>query len=233
MARLARISPEGIPIHVIQRGNNRQACFVDDEDYILYASCLKEYAARFTVEVHAWVLMTNHVHFLCTPRTPNGVSQMMQAMGRKYVYSFNKKYRRSGTLWEGRFKSCLVQTERYLLELYKYIELNPVRAGIVAAPGEYRWSSYQINALGKISELRTPHQVYQLLGATSNERQERYRTFCTQQIDDEVLEDIRRDTQKGMAIGSNRFKEELAALTGRRLMPKKRGRSTGWRKGKI
>ena len=148
MARLPRISPVGIPVHLIQRGNNRQACFVCDEDHGAYAGWLKKYARKYSVEIHAWVMMTNHVHLLCTPRTEGGVSRMMQSLGRRYVQYFNFEYHRSGTLWEGRFKSCLVQEERYLLEVYKYIELNPVRAEMVADPGEYRWSSYQVNGLG-------------------------------------------------------------------------------------
>lgn len=233
VARLSRISPADIPVHVIQRGNNRQVCFVSDEDYSVYAGWLQEYSKKYKVEVHAWVMMTNHVHLLCTPRIEGGVSRMMQSLGRRYVQYFNFEYRRSGTLWEGRFRSCLVQADRYLLELYKYIELNPVRAGIVANPGQYRWSSYQINGMGKISDLCTPHQVYLSLGATNSERMEIYQEFFTHHIASESLEEIRRDTQKGMAVGSDRFKEEIAALTGRRLTPKKRGRPAGWRKEKV
>jgi putative transposase len=233
VARLARISPIDIPIHIIQRGNNRQSCFTADEDYTFYLGCLKEYAVRYCVDVHAWVLMTNHVHLLCTPKTTDGTSRMMQALGRKYVHYFNKQYCRSGTLWEGRFKSCLVETERYLLEVYRYIELNPVRAGMVTDPGEYRWSSYQINGLGKSSELCTPHPAYQLLGITFSERLKSYCLFCSEQIEDEILMDIRRDTQKSMAVGSERFREEVSAFTGRRLVPKKRGRPVGWKKEKV
>jgi putative transposase len=158
MVRLSRISPAGVPVHIIQRGNNRQACFVSDEDHSAYARWLKDYSAKFRVDIHAWVMMTNHVHLLCTPQVEGGISTMMQSLGRRYVQYFNHEYRRSGTLWEGRFKSCLVQDERYLLEVYKYIELNPVRAEMVQNPGEYRWSSYQINGLGKRSyHLTTKH----------------------------------------------------------------------------
>ena len=164
MARLPRISPVGLPVHIIQRGNNRQVCFVSDEDHGAYAGWLKEYSEKYNVDIHTWVLMTNHVHLLCTPRQEEAVSRMMQALGRRYVRYFNFEYQRSGTLWEGRFKSCLVQEERYLLEVYRYIELNPVRADMVTDPGEYRWPGYQINALGKVSNLCTPHPEYLELG---------------------------------------------------------------------
>ena len=155
---------------------------------------------------------------------------MMQSLGRRYVQYFNFEYRRSGTLWEGRFKSCLVQAERYLLEVYRYIELNPVRAGMVVDPGEYRWSSYQVNALGKVSELCTPHQEYLLLGGDASSRQKKYRALFAHHVDSKMLEEIRDNTYKGMAIGNDRFKEELETLTARRLKSKKRGRPVGWRK---
>ena len=232
MARLPRISPTGVPVHVIQRGNNRQVCFVSDEDHGAYVYWLKEYSSKYRVDIHAWVMMTNHVHLLCTPQQEGGISRMMQALGRRYVQYFNFEYRRSGTLWEGRFKSCLVQEERYLLEIYKYIELNPVRAEMVVDPGEYRWSSYRINGLGKVSDLCTPHHEYLSLGKKLVERQKNYRKIFVQHIDGKLLENIRSSTQKGMAVGSDRFKEEIETLTGRRLKSKKRGRPVGWRKEK-
>lgn len=233
MARLARISPIGIPVHVIQRGNNRQACFACDEDYGVYAGWLKKYSKKYKVDIHAWVMMTNHFHLLCTPRQDGGISQMMQSLGRRYVQYFNFEYDRSGTLWEGRFKSCLIQAERYLLEVYKYIELNPVRARMVSDPGEYRWSSYQVNALGKVSGLCTPHQEYISLGEESSSRQSNYRELFVHQVEGKLLEEIRDNTNKGMAVGNDRFKEELESLTGRRLKSKKRGRPVGWRKKRV
>ena len=128
MVRLARVCPVGIPQHIIQRGNNRQVCFDSEQDFAAYVSWLKDYAKKYQVDIHAWVLMTNRVHLLCTPRIDNAVSRMMQELGRHYVRYFNVSYRRRGTLWEGRFKSCLVQEENYLLQLYRYIEMNPIRA---------------------------------------------------------------------------------------------------------
>ena len=230
MTRLSRVSPAGVPVHVIQRGNNRQDCFVSDEDYGAYLNWLKEYSLRYRVDIHAWVMMTNHVHLLCTPRFEGGLSSMMQGLGRRYVQYFNLKYGRSGTLWEGRFKSCLIQEEGYLLEVYKYIELNPVRAEMVADPGDYRWSSYQVNGLGKASDLCTPHQEYLSLGKKLKERRKNYRELFVQYVDEEILEEIRSNTHKGMAVGNDRFKEEIEALTGRRLKSQKRGRPVGWRK---
>lgn len=230
MARLARFMPAGIPAHIIQRGNNRQACFGSDEDLAAYAEWLKIYSKKYEVDIHAWVFMTNHVHLLCTPKREGAVGRMMQSLGRKYVRYFNHQYQRSGTLWEGRYKSCLVQAERYLIEVYRYIELNPVRANMVADPASYRWSSYQVNALGKNSELCTPHDEYLALGAADSERLERYRALFAHHVDDDLIADIRSNTNKGMAVGHDHFKEQLSKLSGRRLVSMKVGRPVGWRK---
>jgi putative transposase len=170
MARLPRVSPVNVPQHIIQRGNNRQICFVSEQDFASYVSWLKEYSKKYFVDIHAWVLMTNHVHLLCTPRMNNGTSLMMQSLGRQYVRYFNCSYGRTGTLWEGRYKSCLVQAEDYLLHLYRYIELNPVRAKMIEDPADYHWSSYQINGLGKESELCTPHPIYLALHSNVMQR---------------------------------------------------------------
>jgi len=215
---------------VIQRGNNRQVCFADEQDFTAYAGWLKGYSKKYQVDIHAWVLMTNHVHLLCTPRGQNAVSHMMQSLGRHYVRYFNFSYKRTGTLWEGRFKSCLVQEETYLIQLYRYIELNPVRAGMVEQPSDYVWSSYPINALGKVSELCTPHAVYLALGKDANERQASYRELFKHHVDGKLLEDIRLVVNKGMALGSERFKTEIESLSGRRMTAKKMGRPVGWRK---
>ena len=230
MARLPRISPIGMPVHLIQRGNNRQTCFAAPEDYAAYLNWLKEYAIKFSVDVHAWVLMTNHVHLLCTPQVKGAISQLMQSVGRRYVQYFNYQYKRSGTLWEGRYRSCLVQTEDYLLEVYRYIELNPVRANMVEDPGEYNWSSYPINALGKVSQLCTPHPEYLKLSKRKDARMRRYRALFNAHVEGELLTEIRSGLNKGMALGNDRFKDEVEKLTGRRLKPQKVGRPVGWRK---
>jgi putative transposase len=224
MARRKRVAPVGVPQHIIQRGNNRHACFSSTSDMKAYINWLRDYASEYEVEIHAWVLMTNHTHILCTPQTLNGVSKMMQALGRMYVSYFNFTYKRTGTLWEGRYKSCLVQSESYLIKLYRYIELNPVRAGMVADPADYSWSSYQCNALGKKSNLLTPHPLYLGLGQTDPERCSSYRSLFESSVDQQLIDDIRHCTNKGLALGDSRFKQEIEALTGQRVTPRKAGR---------
>ena len=223
MARLPRICLPGIPQHIIQRGNNRQACFASDEDFAAYAHWLHEYAKEFNVALHAWVFMTNHVHLLATPETEHGISQLMQAVGRRYVRYFNHTYRRSGTLWEGRFKSCVVEAENYLLLCQRYIELNPVRACMVESPSDYLWSSYKSNGLGKPSRLWSPHDIYLKLGNTTVERSSAYRELFRGQIDADSMEQLRRTPSQGMALGSDKFKQEIEVLTGRRVETLKRG----------
>ena len=198
-----------------------------------YVDWLKEYAKKYNVSVHAWVLMTNHVHLLCTPSCVQGISKMMQSLGRMYVRYFNRSYKRTGTLWEGRFKSCLIQEENYLMQVYRYIELNPVRASMVDDPAEYFWSSYQCNALGKKSELLTPHAIYTRLGINEQERQLVYRKLFAHQVEGKLLDDIREATNKGSALGNGKFFADIERLTGQRLIEGKRGRPVGWRKGKI
>ena len=226
MPRKPRANPIGIPQHIIQRGNNRQACFTSEQDFIAYTGWLKDYAKKFQVEIHAWVFMTNHVHLLCTPLKTNSISQMMQSLGRQYVRYFNYTYKRTGTLWEGRYKSCLVQTEDYLIQLYRYIELNPVRANMVDDPCEYQWSSYQVNALGKASLLCTPHPAYLAIHPTEKARQTCYRALFKHHLDTKIIEDIRQATHKGMAIGNEKFKDEIEKLTGTNMRPKRIGRPT-------
>ena len=223
MARLPRICPPGIPQHIIQRGNNRQACFGSEEDFAAYLHWLDEYSVKYGVCVHAWVLMTNHVHLLLTPSSPDGVSMLMQTLGRHYVRYFNHTYRRSGTLWEGRFKSCVIDAEAYLLLCQRYVELNPVRAGMVLHPGDYRWSSFQANGYGKEIKLWTPHAIYQSLGKSPGERASAYRALFVGQLDEPVISEIRDSVNKCMALGNDRFKKEIELLTGRRVMAKRRG----------
>jgi len=160
MARKPRFNLVGQPQHVIQRGNNREACFYAAQDYRFYLCCVGEAARKFACDVHAYVLMTNHVHLLVTPRAEQAIGNLMQSVGRRYVRYINHVYRRTGTLWEGRYKASLIDSERYLLACYRYIELNPVRAAMVASPAQYRWSSYRCNAVGKTDTLITPHVQY-------------------------------------------------------------------------
>ncbi|HHH42564.1 MAG TPA: transposase [Gammaproteobacteria bacterium] len=223
MTRLPRICLPGMPQHVIQRGNNRQACFASEKDFAAYARWLREYAERYRVELHAWVFMTNHVHLLMTPETGNGISKLMQSLGRRYVRYFNYTYARTGTLWEGRFKSCIIDAENYLLQCQRYIEMNPVRASMVESPDEYKWSSYRCNGLAQASCLWTPHPVYQALGDTKEIRAKHYRAVFRGHIEEALLKEIRCSVNQGMALGNERFKAEVEALTGRRTTRLKRG----------
>lgn len=226
MPRLPRVAPVGIPEHIIQRGNNRHICFNSNSDMKAYANWLKEYSKKYQVEVHAWVFMTNHTHLLCTPQKPDAVSHMMQSLGRMYVGYFNDKYKRSGTLWEGRYKSCLVQNNIYLMQLYRYIELNPVRAGMVSDPADYSWSSYQCNALGKKAALLTPHPLYLAQGNTTEQRQQNYRLLFKEVLGQQFIDTIRKNTNTGLAVGDSQFIAEIERLTGRKVTAKKTGRPT-------
>ncbi len=224
MARLNRVSPIGIPQHIIQRGNNRQVCFGCEEDMKAYLNWLKKFSKKYFVDIHAWVLVTNHVHILCTPHKERAISLMMQSIGRMYVQYYNYTYQRNGTLWEGRFRSSLIQSEVYLLELHRYIELNPVRANMVKEPSEYRWSSYVCNALGVKSDIHTPHLLYLALGKTESERLDNYRALFKAHVDTELLKEIRESIKKGLALGNEQFTNQIEALTNRRVTPRKAGR---------
>jgi putative transposase len=175
------------------------------------------------VAVHAYVLMTNHVHLLLTPETETGVSQLMQALGRYYVMYVNKTYQRSGTLWEGRYKSILVDSDNYFLVVSRYIELNPVRVGIVNHPAGYPWSSYRSNALEVNIDLLTAHNCYLALGKTAIERQDTFRALFDQGIDKLTLEEIRDATNKAWVLGENRFKKQIEEQAGRRSSPLPKG----------
>ena len=223
MARLPRLNLPDIPQHVIQRGINKQASFFSDKDYAVYLDKLKLYSEKYSVAVHSYVLMTNHVHLLMTPETEQGVSQLMQSLGRYYVRYINQTYDRSGTLWEGRYKSTLVDSDKYFLTVSRYIELNPVRAGMVAHPAEYPWSSYQYNALGKPVELITPHFLYQGLAKTDKTRQKRYTALFDKIIPDYTLEEIRNSINRAWVLGDGQFKRQIEKQTGRRASPLARG----------
>lgn len=200
MPRRPRQCPPGYPVHVVQRGNNRQACFASETDLKAYANWLLEAAEKYEIDVHAWVFMTNHVHLLMTPQSADAISRCMQCLGRYYVRFFNKRYQRTGTLFEGRFKSSVVRTRQYFLACQRYIELNPVRAGMVAGPADYSWSSYRAHAFGRRANLWTPHAEYLALGDTPQARQIAYRQFFTQQLPGDVMTDIRNALNRGLAL---------------------------------
>lgn len=217
MARLPRIVIPEQPLHIIQRGNNRAPCFFADEDYRFYLDSLKDAAIRFGCRIHAYVLMTNHVHLLLTPASAESPSAVLQSVGRRYVRYVNQMYRRTGTLWEGRFKSTLIDSERYLLVCSRYIELNPVRARMVEQPGDYRWSSYRHNALGQMDALLTPHCLYENLGADTMQRCAAYRALFSVQTDPAELQAIRGATETGAVLGNDRFKENIETTLRRRI----------------
>ena len=223
MARLPRIVIPGQPLHVIQRGNNRQATFYAEADYHKYLETLNEAAREHGCLIHAYVLMTNHVHLLVTPLQEQSLSLTMQTVGRKYVRYINGVYRRTGTLWEGRYKSAIIDSDRYLLTCSRYIELNPVRANMVPTPGAYRWSSYRFNACGCRNDYLTPHQCYIELGLSNRERQQAYASLFSDHIDENTLSVIRDGTQQGTVIGGSQFQAEITAMLERRVMKHKHG----------
>lgn len=195
----------GIPLHITHRGVNRGATFIDDEDCAAYLQALEQTAQEQGVAIHGYVLMTNHVHLLVSASAAGAVSRMMQALGRRYVRRFNTRYGRTGTLWEGRYKSCLVDSDRYLLACLRYIELNPVRARMVERPWDYRWSSVH-GHLGLREDRRvSPHPVYLALGRDTGQRAERYRCLLMEALSDDVLADIRVHLQQERALGSPAF----------------------------
>ena len=224
MPRRARLCLPNVPLHIIQRGNNRQACFYADEDYRKYLEWLQEYAAKTGCLIHAYVLMTNHVHLLVSVLDGGSAGSLMKALGQRYVQYVNRSYKRSGTLWEGRFRSCLTQEETYLLACQRYIELNPVRAGMVEHPAEYRWSSYRANAQGEADALVKPHPLYEALGREAAGREAAYRELFRYELEPGLVDEIRRATNGNYALGNERFAEQVAAALGRRAVPGRSGR---------
>lgn len=223
MARLPRFNLPGYPQHVIIRGNNREPIFYATEDYQYYLSKLNDACKKHECELHAYVLMTNHVHLILTPSTEGGVSKTIQMLGRYYVQYFNYNYQRTGTLWEGRYKASLIDSTHYLLTCYRYIELNPSRAGMVNHPSEYPWSSYRYNALGGVDYNVTPHSEYLALGASPIERQTAYRDLFNTHITEKTIDEIRSSTNKAWVLGSQYFKDQIAEKLTRAVSPKRRG----------
>lgn len=224
MPRQPRYFIPDIPQHIIQRGVDRQAVFFRPEDYELYLHSLNKCAAKYDCLIHAYVLMANHTHLLITPGMERSLPLLMQAMGRNYVQRLNKNYARTGTLWEGRYKASLVQDDQYLLTCYRYIELNPVRAGIVAAPGDYPYSSYGHNGLGKSDQILSPHPNYLALADSPFERQAAYQRLFHDAISPDLLTTIRTTTNSCLVLGNDRFKDQIEAMLCRSVRPKKRGR---------
>ncbi|WP_341938815.1 transposase [Marinimicrobium sp. C2-29] len=208
MPRRARHYLAGFPYHIVQRGNNRQNCFLDDEDHQFYLELWQKQSERYGAQVHAYCLMTNHIHFLATPLEEDALSATMKVVGSRYAQFVNRKYERTGTLWEGRHRASLIETGRYLLCCYRYIELNPVRAGMVSAPEEYPWSSYAANALNQESWI-VPHSDYLSLGSTEEARSQNYQSLFNQQLNHEDIKRFRKGAHYCHPVGSQAFLEEV------------------------
>ncbi len=224
MARKPRFNITGIPQHVVQRGNNRAACFFAERDYRRYIKDLREASEVSGCDVHAYVLMSNHVHLLVTPQVEQGVSQLMQSIGRRYVRYINQEYGRSGSLWDGRYRACLVEAEPYLLTCHRFIEQNPVRIGVVAQPGDYRWSSYAYNAGEKRNEWLCLHDEYLALGKTKAERRQAYRELLKQPLGVTLVRKVRETLAQEQVLGSESFKDAMEAVAERPVRPGKAGR---------
>ena len=230
MARLPRLTLPGYPHHIIQRGNNRQAIFATSADYQMLLGLLFDNAKKFDVAIHAYVLMSNHFHVLATPTTADGLPQMMQAVGRRYVRYFNDTQQRSGTLWEGRYKSTLIQAERYLLACMAYIDLNPVRAGLVSQPQDYPWSSHGHYIGRRIDKLITPHALYWELGNTPFAREAAYAQLVLSGIS-VVQQTVLTDAAlQGWALGEPDFVADLQKRTTRRVSKGSAGRPVSMKK---
>lgn len=224
MARLPRLTVPGYPHHVIHRGNDRQDIVRDDEDREFLLQLIVDCAARAKVAIHAYVLMANHFHLLLTPSTERGLPAMMQAVGRRYVQYFNKRHRRSGTLWEGRYRASLIQTDRYLLACMAYIDLNPVRAGVVGQPADYRWSSHAHYAGLRQDKRVTPHALYWALGNTPFAREAGYVEFVRQGISGTDQTAMTDSALKSWVLGGEDFAAEVQKQTPRRVHKTRAGR---------
>jgi putative transposase len=214
MARRPRFDLPGIPSHVVQRGNDRRPCFRDDDDRRDYLRILRESSIQHGVDIHAHVLMDNHVHLLVSTTAPGATSLLMQSLGATYVRHFNDRHGRTGTLWEGRFHSCPVEPGPYLWNCHRYIELNPVRAGIVATPDGYVWSSFGFNALGHNNGLTTPRFEYRELGTSDWQRRQAYRAMFGSSLSDDEVREIRAQIRQERPLGGAEFLERIESATG-------------------
>jgi putative transposase len=224
MARLPRLTVPSYPHHIIQRGNNRQAIFAAGGDYEVLLSMLEEHAAKSGVAIHAYVLMSNHFHLLATPETAEGIPTMMQSVGRRYVRYFNQQQERTGTLWEGRYKSTLIQAERHLIACMVYIDLNPVRAGLVRDPADYPWSSHNHYVGVRSDRLVTPHPLYWALGNTPFARDATYAELVRTGISAQQESAFTDSALLGWALGEPDYVADLQRRTARRVSKTKAGR---------
>lgn len=224
MPRQPRLVVPDLAVHVVHRGNNRAACFADRNDYLVYLSLMREATTKFGCAVHAYCLMGNHVHLLLTPATAQSCGLFMHRVAQGYAHYFNRKLSRTGTLWEGRFRSCVVESGSYVIACSRYIELNPVRAGLVTAPGNYPWSSYPVNSGSAVDPLVSIHIELLAVGTAA------YVRMFDEALREETLSEIRLATSGGYPLGSHAFKTGLKAPKGRKLIrgrpgPSAKGRS--------
>ena len=224
MPRRPRFHVDHVPLHIVQRGHNRERCFFADADYRHYLKWLREALTGAECTLHAYVLMTNHVHLLLTPRSAEAVPKALISLGRRYVQYVNRTYERTGTLWDGRYKSSLIQSNRYLLACQRYIELNPVRAAIVRDPANYPWSSYRMHAFGQPDELVSPHPLYWALGRDGPERQAAYRRLFDTGTDTPAIDDIRLAARQSQPVGDRLFHTAVENAVGVRREARPQGR---------
>ena len=224
MPRQPRFNLADVPQHIIQRGNNRQATFFTESDYERYLECLASAAQTHRCDVHAYVLMPNHIHLLVTPRETSAVSRLMKSLSGRYAQYVNAKHQRRESLWGGRFKACIIESERYLMTCYRYIELNPVRAGLVSRAADYPWSSHRHNALGEDSDTLVEHALYRALGPSFTARRSAYRELFPDAMDDALLRKIRDAANQGRVLADDAFRSEIENTLSRSLKPARRGR---------
>lgn len=223
MARRMRLVFPGLALHVIQRGVDRAACFRAEADYLVYLSQLHALATKHGCAIHAYCLMTNHVHLLLTPREEKSCTALMRDLGQRYVPYFNSRHGRTGTLWEGRFRSCVAESQRYVLACYRYIELNPVRAGMVNDPVAYRWSSCAVNIGAGADPRLVPHAEFAALGAEGEARSRAYQGLFAEHLDEALLAAIRDATNAGFPLVSDTFKARVLEPLGCKTAPAKPG----------
>ncbi len=226
MPRKPRFFVPGMPVHIVQRGHSREPVFFEDNDYLAYLRWLKEAADRYKVAIHAYVLMTNHIHRLATAVDKDGVTRMMQYVGRYYVPYINHTYGTSGSIWEGRYKASLVHDEEYLLTCMRYIELNPVRANMTRSPTHYRWSSYRCNGQGKTDAVVTNHALYNALGRTESSRIEAYKALFKVPLERGALDAVRAALQTGTPLGNDYFRKKIESKLKCKVGQSRRGRPT-------
>jgi putative transposase len=227
MARLPRYSIVNHPQHIILQGRDGQTIFHQDQDYQYFHDCLDAAAYNYQLKVHAYVLMPDHVHVLATPANTDSIARVVQSIGRNYVQYFNECYGGNGTLWEGRYRATVIDAKNYLLNVSRYIELNPVRNRLVDKPQDYRWSSYAHNALAQNDEIISTAPQYQDLGDSARDCAKAYRKLCRQKPSAQQVEEITAATMKGWVLGDSRFARKIEKLSGRRATQLPKGRPKG------